>query len=87
VVKLVTDFGEVDIIPSLFLNRTSGAALAAAGRNAGILIPNDDTVSLKVMEPINVIDLPDVGGGGNRFLTRTHLTLCILNPRALGSIV
>lgn len=87
VVKLITDFGEVDIIPSLFLMRTSGAALGAAGRNAGALIPNDDTVSLKVMEPINVIDLPDVGGGGDRFLARTHLTLCVLNARALGSIV
>jgi hypothetical protein len=87
VVKLVTDFGEVDVIPSLFLNRTSGNALEAAGRNAGVLIPSDDSVSLKVMEPINVIDLPDVGGGGERFLSRTHLTLCVLNPRALGSIV
>jgi hypothetical protein len=87
VVKLVTDFGEVDVIPSLFLNRTSGNAIEAAGRNAGVLIPNDASVSLKVMEPINVIDLPDVGGGGDRFLTRTHLTLCVLNPRALGSII
>ena len=87
VVKLVTDFGEVDVIPSLFLMRVSGAALAAAGRNAGALIPNDNNVSLKIMEPINVIDLPDVGGGGDRFLTRTHLTLCVENPRAWGSIV
>ena len=87
IVKLVTDFGEVDIIPTLFLMRASGGALAAAGRNAGALIPNDDTVSLKIMEPINVIDLPDVGNGGSRFVSRTHLTLCVLNPRALGSIV
>ena len=87
VVKLITDFGEVDVLSSLFLNRTSGAGLAAAGRNAGVLIPNDDTVSLKIMEPINVVDLPDIGGGGDRFLTRTHLTLCVLNSRALGSIV
>jgi hypothetical protein len=87
IVKLVTDFGEVDVIPSLFLMRSSGGALAAAGRNAGALIPNDDTVQLSVMEPVNVIDLPDVGGGGDRFITRTHLTLTVLNPRALGSIV
>jgi hypothetical protein len=87
IVKLVTDFGEVDVIPSLFLMRSSGGALAAAGRNAGALIPNDDTVQLSVMEPVNVIDLPDVGGGGDRFITRTHLTLTCLNPRALGSIV
>lgn len=87
VVKLVTDFGEIDIVPSLFLMRVSGGALADAGRNAGALIPTDDTVSLSIMEPINVIDLPDVGGGGDRFLTRTHLTLTCLNARALGSIV
>ena len=45
IVELVTDFGIVQVIPSLFLNRTSGAGLAAAGRNAGALIPADDTVS------------------------------------------
>jgi hypothetical protein len=87
VVKLVTDFGEVDILPTLFLSRSSGSALGAAGRKAGVLIPNDDTVSLKIMEPTNLIDLPDVGNGGSRFVARTHLTLCVLNPRALGSIV
>ena len=70
IVKLVTDFGEVDVIPTLFLMRVSGAALAAAGRNAGALIPNDDTVSLKVMSPIEITDLPDVGGGGDRFLSK-----------------
>lgn len=87
VVKIISDYGEIDIIPSLFLNRTSGNALEDAGRNAGILIPNDDTVSLKFMEPINTIDLADIGGGGDRFLIRTHLTLQCLNARALASIV
>ena len=87
VVKIVNDYCEIDIIPDLFLNRTSGAALGAAGRNAGILVPNDDTVSLAFMEPINTIDLADVGGGGDRFLIRTHLTLKCLNARSLASIV
>jgi len=87
IVELVTDFGIVQVIPSLFLNRASGAGLAAAGRNAGALVPADDTVSLKVLSPISVQDLPDVGGGGDRFLTRTILTLCVTNSRAIGSII
>jgi hypothetical protein len=88
VVKIISDYGEIDIIPSLFLNRTSGNSLEDAGRNAGILIPNDDSiVSLAFMEPINTIDLADIGGGGDRFLLRTHLTLQCLNARALASIV
>ena len=60
-------------MPTLFLNRTSGSALVPPVVKAGVLIPNDDTVSLKMMEPINVIDLPDVGNGGDRFgANRTH---------------
>ena len=87
VIKIVNDYCEIDIIPDLFLNRTSGSALGAAGRNAGIFIPNDDTVSLAFMEPINTIDLADIGGGGDRFLIRTHLTLKCLNARSLASII
>lgn len=86
IVKIVTSHGEIDLIPDLFLNRTSGNALEAAGRNAGILIPNDDNVSLKFLEDIKVIDLVN-NGGGERFVTRAHLTLCVGNPRGLGSIV
>lgn len=87
IVKLVTDQGEVDIIPTLFLMRPSGSVLTDAGRNAAALIPNDDTVSLKIMEPLTVKDLPELSGEGQKFMARTHLTLCVLNPRALGSIV
>jgi hypothetical protein len=86
VVELVTDFGIVQVIPSLFLNRASGTALAAAGRKAGALIPTDDTVSLKVLQPVTVEDLPN-SLGGERFNARTILTLCVTNPRAIGSIV
>ena len=86
IVKIITSHGEIDLIPDLFLNRTSGQALGAAGRKAGILIPNDDNVSLKFMENINVIDLPNLGGG-ERFVTRAHLSLCVGNPRGLGSII
>jgi hypothetical protein len=87
IVELITDYGVVQVIPSQFLMRVSGAALADAGRNAGALIPTDNNVSLKVLSPIEIEDLPDVGGGGDRFMARTYLTLCVLNPRGLGSIV
>jgi hypothetical protein len=87
IVELVTDWGIVQVVPSLFLNRTSGSGITAASRNAGALVPADDTVSLKVLQPISVQDLPDVGGGGQRFLTRTSLTLCVQNSRAIGSII
>lgn len=86
VVEIVSDYGIIQVIPDLFLNRTSGTALNALGKKSGILIPTDDNVSLKMLQPITVQDLPDVGGGGERFLTRAVLTLCVLNPRALGSI-
>jgi len=87
IVEYVADWGVLQIVPDLFLNRTSGAGLSASSRRAGILIPSDDTVSLKVLQPVTVQDLPDVGGGGERFLTRTILTLCVLNSRAIGSII
>lgn len=87
IVEYVADWGVLQIVPDLFLNRASGAGLTATSRRAGILIPSDDTVSLKVLQPVTVQDLPDVGGGGERFLTRTILTLCVLNSRAIGSII
>ena len=86
IVELITDYGTVQVVPSLFLNRTSGSGITAASRNAGALIPTDDTVSLKVLSPISVQDLPEQGGGP-RFLTRSLLTLCVSNSRAVGSII
>jgi hypothetical protein len=86
VVELVTDYGICQVIPTLQNNRTSGSAPTALSKKSGLLIPADDSVSLKMLQPITVQDLPDVGGGGERFLTRAILTVCALNPRALGSI-
>lgn len=86
VVELVTDYGICQVIPTLQNNRTSGQAPTALSKKSGLLIPADDSVSLKMLQPITVQDLPDVGGGGERFLTRAILTVCALNPRALGSI-
>ena len=50
------------------------------------LIPGDDTVSLKFLEGITTQNLPDLGGGPRAFV-EAMFTLCVTNPRALGSIV
>lgn len=87
VVELVTDFGKVVCIPSLNLNRTSGAAPTTVSKRSGVLIPEGDIASLAQMGGgISVQDLPE-SGGGPRFLTRSILTLCVKNARAIGTIV
>ena len=75
VVEIVSDYGIIQVIPNLFLNRTSGSAPTALSKKSGLLIPTDDNVSLKHLQNISVQDLPDVGGGGQRFLTRAILTV------------
>ena len=83
----LSDYGRIDIVPTLFAGRSSGVAINADVRNSGLLIPKDDTVSLKTMEGVTTIELPDVGGGGRRGFAEWMGTLCVLNARALGSIV
>ena len=82
-----SDYGRISIVPSLFIGRSSGGAIDATGRNAGLLIPKDDTVSIKTLEGITTVNLPDVGGGGKRGFADWMGTICVLNARALGSIV
>jgi len=50
------------------------------------LLPDDDSVSLKFLEGISVMDLPD-NGAGKRSICEAMLTLRVANPRSLGSIV
>ena len=74
VLSYVSDFGSIDIIPDLFLGRVDGSASSpdtAAGvvnTDRAYLIPDDDTVSLKFLEGISVMELPDNGGGKKSFL-------------------
>ena len=92
VLHYVSDFGSIDIIPDLFLGRVNGAASSpdtaegTVNTDRAYLIPDDDTVSLKFLEGISVVDLPD-NGAGKRAFTEAMLTLRVGNPRALGSIV
>jgi hypothetical protein len=92
VLSYVSDFGTIDIIPDLFLGRFDGTpsgtdtALGTVNTDRAYLIPDDDTVSLKFLEGISVMELPD-NGGGKRAFCEAMLTLRVGNPRALGSIV
>lgn len=92
VLHYVSDFGSIDIIPDLFLGRVNGSASSpdtaegTVNTDRAYLIPDDDTVSIKFLEGISVVDLPD-NGAGKRAFTEAMLTLRVGNPRALGSIV
>ena len=92
VLTYISDFGEISIIPDLFLGRVNGTpsgtdtAEGVVNTDRAYLIPDDDTVSLKFLEGITVVDLPD-NGAGKRAFTEAMCTLRVGNPRALGSIV
>ena len=92
VLTYISDFGEISILPDLFLGRVDGTpsgtdtAVGVVNTDRAYLIPDDDTVSLKFLEGISVMELPD-NGGGKRAFCEAMLTLRVGNPRALGSIV
>jgi len=92
VLNYISDWGSISIIPDLFLGRVNGSASGTdtvegtVNTDRAYLIPDDDTVSLKFLEGISVVDLPD-NGAGKRAFTEAMLTLRVGNPRALGSIV
>jgi hypothetical protein len=92
VLTYISDFGEISILPDLFLGRKDSGvsspdtALGTVNTDRAYLIPDDDTVSLKFLEGISVMELPD-NGGGKRAFCEAMLTLRVGNPRALGSIV
>lgn len=92
VLTYISDFGELQILPDLFLGRNDAGAsgtdtaLGTVNTDRAYLIPDDDTVSLKFLEGITVVDLPD-NGAGKRSFTEAMCTLRVGNPRSLGSIV
>ena len=92
VVEFVSDYGLIKVIPDLFLGRVNGSASSpdtaegTLNSNRAYLVPGDDTVQLKFLESITSENLPDLAGGPRAFV-EAMLTLCVANPRALGSIV
>jgi hypothetical protein len=86
VVEYQSDWGTLQIIPNIWMGRTI-AAPGTAVANRAYLLPSDDTVSLKVLEGVSSVDLPDVGGGGSRGYVSWTGTLQVLNGKGIGSIV
>ena len=92
VVTYISDYGQVDIVPDLWLGRNDGGAsgtdtaLGTVNTDRGYLLPTDDTVSLKFLEGMTIQDLPD-NGAGKRAFSECMATIRVSNPRALGSIV
>ena len=92
VVTYISDYGQVDIVPDLWLGRNDGGAsgtdtaLGTVNTDRGYLLPTDDTVSLKFLEGMTIQDLPD-NGAGKRAFSECMATIRVANPRALGSIV
>ena len=85
VVEYKSDYGVVQVIPALFLQRTRANPNTLV-RKSAFLLPGDDTVSLKVMDGVTAVDLDDIGGGGKRGYVTFTGTTCVLNAKALGSI-
>ena len=85
VVEYKSDYGVIQVVPDLFLFRSISAPSTLVS-NSALLIPNDDNVSLKVMDGVTAVDLPDIGGGGKRGYVSFAGTTCVLNAKALGSI-
>ena len=87
VTSYISDYGEVAVIPDLFLGRSDGAAIDAGTRRRAYFIPTDDTVTLRILQGVKALDYPDVGGGGARGMMDAMLTIAVANPRALGSVI
>ena len=66
--------------------RGYNTAESVLNSNRAYLIPGDDTVSLKFLEGITTKDLPDLAAGPRAFV-EAMITLCVTNPRAIGSII
>ena len=49
VTSYISDWGRIDIVPTLNIKRGAGTALSDASRRAALLIPKDDTVSINTM--------------------------------------
>jgi len=79
-----SDYGTFDIIPDLYLARTSGGGLTDTGRNRGYLI-STDLVSINFMKRPYSIDQDD-DGAGPRGYARAIVALCVKNPLGLGKL-
>ena len=74
------DFGNVSILPSLFINRTSGSSTVDA--DAGLLI-DPEYISMMSLKAESVTELENQGGGKRGFVD-VVAGLAVLAPKAHG---
>ncbi|MDC0157326.1 DUF5309 domain-containing protein [Verrucomicrobia bacterium] len=84
-----SDWGRLDLVPTLFIGRGAGSAIDNTARKGGLIIPKDDSVTLNTVAGMGIgtVELPDIGGGGRRGFAEWCGTVCVKNARALGSII
>ena len=76
------DFGNVAVVPSLFLNRTSGSATVDA--NAGLLI-DPEYIAVNTLKAESNSELENKGGGRRGFC-EVIAGLACLSPKAHGTV-
>jgi len=77
-----SDWGMVDVIPDVFLGRTSAGAIDTTSKSRGYLI-DPDMVTIGFIENPTTFPLPDYGGGPRGYV-RTIFTLAVKNPSAMA---
>jgi len=76
------DFGQVAVVPSLFLNRTSGSA--TVDTNAGLLI-DPEYIAVNTLKAESNSELENKGGGRRGFC-EVIAGLACLSPKAHGKV-
>jgi len=76
------DFGQVAVVPSLFLNRTSGSATVDS--NAGLLI-DPEYIAVNTLKAESNSELENKGGGRRGFC-EVIAGLACLSPKAHGTV-
>lgn len=84
VMKFDSDWGVVDVIIDLFLERTSGEAMDADGK-ARAYILDPEFVKLSMLEAPTFVEYPDQGAGP-RGDAEADLTLVVLNAKSLATL-
>lgn len=77
-----SDFGQIALVPSMFLGRTTGGTFGTTQRMRAYVI-DPSLLSLNYMKALGSSDLDDEGGGKRGYVD-TILTLVCKNPKGLG---
>lgn len=84
IMKFDSDWGVVDVIVDLFLERSSGSAMDSDGK-ARAYILDPEYVKLSFLEQPSFVEYPDQGAGP-RGDAEADLTLVVLNAKSLATL-